>query len=415
MKKSLFILLSAAITSQAALVYFDISPSGSDVAVGLSPANVVPAVTNSTGSGGSISAGVVFDADSSVLQLAIGYGSSAGFTDLSGPVTTLSINRPAGAGQNADAFLDLSPYVFPAVDPAKGGIIFGNLVYPSNAVPDLLAGSNYISLQTALNPEGEIRGQLIPVIPVNRPPLVTCPDAATVECGDESTITVVVSDPDGDALTILWTLNGRNVQTDEVEASNPPAAANVSLTARLPLGTNVVGVTVTDSLTNTTSCSTLITVVDTTPPVIRLASAQPNQLWPPNHKMVKVTVNAVVTDNCCLQSVQPRPPLPPIPPLPVQPASVVVSEIDTPSWACSASWKIIGVESNEPENGLGDGDAYPDWAILSDHTLNLRAERSGTGTGRIYTITIQAEDRSGNLSEPSTVTVTVPKSKGRRR
>jgi len=375
MKKSLVILLSAALTSQAALVYFDISPVGSDAAVGLNPANVVPAVTNSTGSGGAISAGVVFDTDTSVLQLAIGYGSSAGFTDLSGPVTSLSINGPAGAGQNAGALIDLAPYLFPAVDPAKGGIIFGNLAYPSNAVPDLMAGSNYVTLQTATNLDGEIRGQLIPM---DRPPEVTCPDPATVECGTEATVTIVVSDPDGDALTVLWTVNGRNVQTNNVPASDPPAAANVSFAATLPLGTNVVGVAVTDQ-TNTVVCSTLITVVDTTPPVIHAASAKPNLLWPPNHKMVKVAVSARVTDTCS-----------------------------------PATWKIIGVQSNEPENGLGDGDTAPDWVILGDHTLNLRAERSGTGTGRIYTITIQAEDSSGNLSEPKTVTVTVPKSKGKR-
>jgi hypothetical protein len=378
MKTSLAILMSAALTSQAALVYFDISPSGSDAAVGLNPANVVPAVTNSTGSGGSISAGVVFDTDTSMLQLAIGYGSAAGFTDLSGPVTLLSINGPATVGQGAGVLFDLSPYIFPAVDPAKGGIIFGSIAYPTNAVADLLAGLNYVSLSTVANPTGEIRGQLFPIIPTNHPPVVSCPDAATVECGTEATVTVVVSDPDGDALTVLWTVNGMTVQTNKLLASNPPAAANVSFAATLPLGTNIVGVAVTDNATNTASCSTIITVVDTTPPVIHTVSAKPNALWPPNHKMIKVAVNARVTDSCSL-----------------------------------ATWKIIGVQSNEPENGLGDGDTAPDWQSIDNHSLKLRAERSGKGTGRIYTITIQAEDSSGNLSEPKLVTVTVPKSQGK--
>ena len=77
-----------------------------------------------------------------------------------------------------------------------------------------------------------------------------------------------------------------------------------------------------------------------------------------------------------------------------------------------AKWHIIKVQSNEPVNGKGDGNTSPDWIILSDHTVSLRAERSGTGSGRIYTITVQAYDASGNLSTPKTVTVTVPKSQG---
>jgi len=120
-------------------------------------------------------------------------------------------------------------------------------------------------------------------------------------------------------------------------------------------------------------------VVDTTLPAIQRASAKPNLLWPPNHKMVGVKVNAVVTDACS-----------------------------------RTTWQIIAVESNEPINGLGDGDTSPDWIITDYRTVKLRAERSGTGEGRIYSITIQATDAAGNLSEPKTVVVNVPKSKGKR-
>jgi len=41
----------------------------------------------------------------------------------------------------------------------------------------------------------------------------------------------------------------------------------------------------------------------------------------------------------------------------------------------------------------------------------LRAERAGTGTGRIYTITIFSKDTLGNAAS-QTVTVTVPHEKG---
>jgi hypothetical protein len=77
----------------------------------------------------------------------------------------------------------------------------------------------------------------------------------------------------------------------------------------------------------------------------------------------------------------------------------------------SATWKITSVTSNEDENGQGDGNTTADWRITGDHALLLRAERSGGGSGRIYSITIVATDRSGNTAE-KVLTVTVPKSQG---
>jgi hypothetical protein len=67
----------------------------------------------------------------------------------------------------------------------------------------------------------------------------------------------------------------------------------------------------------------------------------------------------------------------------------------------------LSVTSNEPVNGLGDGDTAPDWEILDAHSLRLRAERSGTGTGRVYTVTITCADAAGNSSSRA-ATVRVP-------
>ena len=64
--------------------------------------------------------------------------------------------------------------------------------------------------------------------------------------------------------------------------------------------------------------------------------------------------------------------------------------------------------SSEPDNGLGDGDTANDIAITGAMTLNLRAERSGTGNGRTYTITVEAKDAAGNTTLRTT-TVSVPK------
>ena len=68
---------------------------------------------------------------------------------------------------------------------------------------------------------------------------------------------------------------------------------------------------------------------------------------------------------------------------------------------------LIGsVSSNEPINGKGAGNTTPDWEITGDFTVDLRAERSGKGDGRVYTITVACIDDSGNISE-DLVNVTV--------
>jgi len=63
---------------------------------------------------------------------------------------------------------------------------------------------------------------------------------------------------------------------------------------------------------------------------------------------------------------------------------------------------LVSITSNEPDNGLGDGDTPNDiqGAELGtdDRSFALRAERSGTGTGRLYTVTYQAKDRAGKTS-----------------
>lgn len=73
--------------------------------------------------------------------------------------------------------------------------------------------------------------------------------------------------------------------------------------------------------------------------------------------------------------------------------------------------RIISVTSNQPVNGTGDGDAAPDWQITGPLTVKLRSERS-SGQDRIYTITVETVDDSGN-STTATDTVKVTNSKQR--
>ncbi len=361
-------------STQAALVKFQLSPPGTDSAVGLSPSNQVPVAATSTGSGGELSGGIVFDTDSSTLQVAVGYGSAAGFSNLTGPASAMHIHGPAGPGTNAGVLVSLVPYHFPAPNPTNGGVIVGTIAWPTNQTATLLAGDTYVNVHTPAYPGGEIRGQLIPI---NEAPVVVCPAPETLDCGTLATLVTLLSDPEGDALSVVWTINGTPAATNTVPARPAGSPAMDTLTETLPLGTNVVLVSVTDSAGNDVSCFSQIVVVDTTPPVVVSAEANPSVLWPPNHKLVAVTVRALVTDTCS-----------------------------------ATTWKILSVTSNQAVNAKGSGHTSPDWAITGDHTLKLRAERSGTDGDRIYTITLQAKDAAGNLSQTKAVTVTVPKSQG---
>jgi len=125
-------------------------------------------------------------------------------------------------------------------------------------------------------------------------------------------------------------------------------------------------------------CAT-VEVIDTTPPDITISVDQ-DTLWPPNHKMVPVTV-----------------------------------EVSSSGlYGAEAICYITSVSSNEPEDGLGDGDTTLDWEVTEDLTVNLRAERSGSGDGRIYTHTVECTDSSGNTTT-ATTEVTVPHDLGKKK
>jgi len=187
---------------------------------------------------------------------------------------------------------------------------------------------------------------------------VSCASTGGGVCGgsgNNRTVTFPLL-PSGQSETITFVANVNCSVADGTVISN---TATVSSSTPDPNSDN-------DSSTATTTASN-------PPPMITNATADPSSLWPPNHKMVDVTVSYDVTDNC---------PLPPN--------------------SCTLS-----VTSNEPVNGKGDGDTFPDWIVVDDHHVLLRAERAGNGDGRIYTITITCTDSGGNSSEDQ-VEVTVP-------
>lgn len=154
------LLLSGVFTSSALMIEFDLRQSNHGSAPGLRPENeTIPG--NSSGFGNEIGSGIWFDTESLRLSLSLGYGSSAGFSDLTGPAFAFLLHGPAPASETAPVLYDLASLHTFAADPATGGQIIGSLVLLPRDVPSLLDGLDYINIYTPANLGGEIRGQLV--------------------------------------------------------------------------------------------------------------------------------------------------------------------------------------------------------------------------------------------------------------
>src|SRR5882724_5660704 len=151
---------------------------------------------------------------------------------------------------------------------------------------------------------------------------------------------------------------GQVVASDNCAAPGAIALSQSPVAGTLVgLGPHTITVTATDPSGNSATCGTLFTVVDTTAPVFQSLSVSPNVLSPANNKPVAVTVSASVSDNC-----------------------------DGAPFT-----RITSITSNETT-------APGDIQITGNLTANLVASRNPMGTGRIYTITVQSTDASGNTS-----------------
>jgi hypothetical protein len=193
------------------------------------------------------------------------------------------------------------------------------------------------------------------------PPTIDCPADETAECVNGQA-TVDYGDP---------------VVSDNCDVADsscaPPSGSS------FPLGDTTVDCTASDTSGNEADCDFNVAVVDTIPPTVTVSGD--GQLWPPNHKYVKKTLDdcGIEIDDQCQGMID----------------------------LADASPLITCVTSDEVENDGGDGNTTEDMVIVNATTVELRAERSGSQDGRVYQIHFQVSDASGNIAT-AVCPVTVP-------
>ena len=285
------------------------------------------------------------------------------------------------------------------------------------------------------------------------PPAANAGPDQTLECaGDQHAMAVLdgslSSDADSspgtndDIVSFVWSENGAELASGE-QVSVP-----------FPLGVHDLVLEVTDSCGATSTDSTTITVVDTTPPDISCPPSVTVECQTANRSYVSLppataadvcfgtatitndrtsngptprigipwastVVTFTATDGSgnsatCQTTVTVRDTIPPVvtavaSPNVLWPPNHKMSTVNTTvvaTDACDPAPSIVlaSVTSSEPDDapGSGDGQTTDDIQDASigtpDFQVLLRAERDGNGPGRTYTITYQALDHSGNAS-----------------
>jgi hypothetical protein len=204
---------------------------------------------------------------------------------------------------------------------------------------------------------------LVPFAATAQDNVVDAGEDVVLECQSENgtEYTLNGTAPTGDGIVNEWTTD------PEVDLENDDT---LTPTGTFPLGETTATLTSTADGGDPESDSATVTVEDTEAPVVRVMP-EPRYLWPPNHSMHRVEARVLVRDRCAGRG-----------------------DYDV---------ELIDAKSSEPDNGKGDGNTNNDIQGANigsdDRDVMLRAERSGGGNGRVYTLTYRVTDQSGNETE----------------
>lgn len=307
----------------------------------------------------------------------------------------------------------------------------------------LANGGLYLNVLTQAQPTGEVRGQILPVTgtPTNHPPTaaITAPSAdVTIQAGQSVTFAGTASDPDADAVTVLWTFGDGSTSSMLSPGSHlfPTAGTyTVRLTATDAKGLvdpnpPTRTITVQASTANRAPVGTItapagnVTVVAGQPVAFSGTATDPDGnpvtvLWafgdggtstllaPGNHVYSTAgtyTVRFTATDSLGLAD-----PNPPTRTITVQPAAVN----QPPNGVITAPAANVSITAGQAVSFTGtvsdpNGDTVTVlWSFGDGSTSTLLAPGNHTfATAGTYTVTLTATDSQG-LADPTPATRTV--------
>jgi hypothetical protein len=296
-----------------------------------------------------------------------------------GPDQTVQESSPVMLDGTAsyDPDVELLTYQWTQILGPAVTLLGGNTVMPTFVAPNVGAAGATIVFDLTVTDPHNLTGPdsvSIRVTNLNQSPTANAGPDQTVNENTLVTLNGTLSaDPDLDALSFTWTQTaGLSVVLTGANTANPTFTAPSVVGGGATLTFQLV---VSDGQASSTADTINIQVLDTNdPPVCTLAQPSVASLWPPNHTMVPVTITGVTDPN-----------------------------------NQAVTFTFPAVTQDEPINGLGDGDTSPDAAVSGNQVL-LRAERAGTGNGRVYVVRFTATDDQGG-SCSGTVKVAVPHSK----
>lgn len=215
---------------------------------------------------------------------------------------------------------------------------------------------------------------LVPVIGI-----VLEPESAENDVGEDHTVTATLTDlfgtPQEGIEVTFEVISGPNAGETGTSTTDANGEASFTYTGDGGVGTDQIKACFTNQAGDEICSDSVTKEWINTPPDCTAADADPDCLWPPNHKFVDITVTGVTDPDG-------------------DPVTI----------------RISSITSDEPtasDEGSGGAKHAPDASGLDTDTASLRSERSGNEDGRVYTINFTASDGRGGMCEGS-VEVNVP-------
>ena len=254
--------------------------------------------------------------------------------------------------------------------------VSGQIPLQLGQLPKIAIGAHELTLAVSDGHDTAASSMLLTV--ENSPPTAAPLGDGTCEFGQPVSLWGQVSDYDGDTLSYTWLEGSTVLGTGVIATASGGAPATMPKLTLKPmgLGDHIITLAVSDGINAPVTANLVVTVIDTTAPII-VPEASQTIIWPPNHKMVPITIRANATD------------------------------AGNRPVALSAS---ISCNESEP------GQAFWTTPVIDQQTgvisVSLLAERWGNGGGRFYTISLTATDQAGNRSSANVVIV-VPHDRGK--